>query len=228
MAPSFADPSNVASHDVLADIDFAAQPSPPALTHCKGSAIQILLDRLVWRGKEFSRLEDAIIDCKVRLECFQEQIALPVGSQKAPRLERYATRCKSVSQDEKMFSSCQTVHIFQASVVELTSTCNTLCFEVTAHNSVVAALRAQTLIVASGQSQLKYDAVVRRRDHSDSILHSLAENTSLLEDDVANPFYHTWASPFVRRRRVQLLFVDFRPQPDPTDDKGDDGSAPIG
>lgn len=136
------------------------------------------------------------------------------------------TRCRqSVSQNEESSSFCQMIRTSQAFVAALTPTCKTSCSKATACTLEIVALRAQPPIVVSGQSQSKYDAVVRKRDYFTSILRSLADHTGRLESNFAYLFYHTPMIRLVMQPCDLFLLYNFQLQPGSTDDIDDDASA---
>lgn len=170
-----------ASPESLADIASAAQPSPPAFTPSRGSAVQFLHDLLASQEEEFSGLYEAFIKGKAQLDFLQEQVLVLVSPQDVPRTDGDATRRELMSEDAKIFSLCSTVRLSQAFVAEVTSPCDTLHSEISARTLKVAALRACLPVVASGPSQSDHDAVFWQSDGFASILH-FSDHTGRLDD----------------------------------------------
>lgn len=124
------------------------------------------------------------------------------STQDALHFDKDALRRKVVSQDEQVPSLCQTVKTFQASVFELVITCDSLRFKVTARTLEMLFFQAGSLVIASGLSQLSYDAVVCEHDHFVSILRFLTDHTGRFEDDFTDLFFRTRTSHLLVQLRI--------------------------
>lgn len=118
------------------------------------------------------------------------------------------------------------VRTSQASVVKLTSACDTFRSVVTARTSKFTALRAWPPISASEQSQSEYYAVVCEPDYSVLILRSLVDHTSCVKEDFADLFHRTCVSRLSMQTRKRPLFEDLWLQPGPANDMNEKDSAP--